>query len=299
MKKILIAGGSGLIGKGLSAFLYKEGNQLSCLSREQANTDYPTYLWNPASLEMDAAAISGKDVIIQLAGSNIASGLWTKKRKQQIIDSRILAIQTLHAHLKKHGLYIPHIIQASAIGYYGNRGSEILDEQSYAATHGFLAEVCKIWESEAACLKEYCDRFTIIRTGLYLSTAGGIWPRMLYTHKYGFLVYFGTGLQYQSWIHHHDFNRAISHIIHHPLDPIVNLCTPNPVSNKNFILAIKRKLSKKSLLLRAPVHFLKCLPGGQSELVLDSTCAIPVVLRDGGFQFEFGHLDEAIDDLLK
>ena len=298
MKNIILTGGSGLIGTSLSTFLSKEGNKVNWLSRKNSKQDYPTYLWNPPTSDIDIAALTGKEVLIQLAGSNIAGGLWTKKRKKEIIDSRLKAIQTLYLHLKKHRLHISHIIQASAIGYYGNRGSEVINEQSSAGKEGFLTEVCKIWETEASCLKEFCDHFTIMRTAFYISPDGGIWPNLIRTKRFGFLLYFGDGSQYYSWIHYLDFNRAILFIINQQLDGIINLTAPNPISNKDFISEINNQLKRNVLQFGVSASILKLLLGEFSQSVLSSAYVLPGVLMENGFQFQFVKLDVAVKDLL-
>lgn len=298
MKKILVTGGSGLIGTSLSDFLTQEGHHISWLSRNSKPTNYQSFLWNPTASEMDYAALKNKDVLIQLAGINIAGGLWTTKRKKVIIDSRVKAIETLYHHLKKHQLRIPHIIQASAIGFYGNRGLEVINEDSTAGKEGFLTEVCKIWESEASCLKEFTDCLSIIRTGLYLSPKGGIWPKMIQTKCFGFLVSFGDGSQYYSWIHHLDYNGAISKIINQQLRGIINLTAPNPVSNKDFISEINHQLSRKVFQFSVPAFALKLLLGELSQSVLSSAFVMPQVLIDNGYAFQFGKLDLAIKNLM-
>ena len=298
MKNIIITGGSGLIGRGLSSYLEKEGNQVGWLSRGKFVDKQQAYLWNPDKTELDMAALTDKDVLIQLAGSNIADGRWTTKRKRDIIESRVKAIQNLYKHLKKNQLRIPHIIQASAIGIYGDRGSEFLNEYSHPGNEGFLTEVCKIWETEATSLKEFTDCFTIIRTGLYMSPKGGIWPKMIQTKRFGFLVSFGDGSQFYSWIHHLDYNRAISQILKQQLSGVINLTAPNPISNKDLIFEINQQLKRKVFQFAVPEFLLKLILGELSQSVLSSAFVLPQVLIKSGFEFQFEKLDKAIIDLL-
>lgn len=298
MKNIIIAGGSGLIGKSISSFLAKEGDDVSWLSRRSITTNYKSYLWNPELNELDNTALVNKDVLIQLAGSNLADGRWTAKKKKDIIDSRVKAIQTLYAHLKKQQLRIPHIIQGSAIGFYGDRGPELLNENSDPGNEDFLTEVCKVWESEAACLKEFTDCFTIIRTGLYLSPKGGIWPKVIQTKPFGFLVIFGNGSQFYPWIHDLDYCRAISFVIKHRMSGTLNLTAPNPVSNRDFITEINHQLNQKVIQFAIPAFILKCLLGDLSQPLLSSANVIPNALINGGFKFQFEQLDKAIIELM-
>ncbi len=298
MKNILIAGGSGLIGNNLSSFLKQQGHDISWLSRTSTSNKFNSYSWNTDAGIIDPEAFKNKQVLIQLAGSTISGGIWTRQRKQNILDSRLKAIQTIYLHLKKHQLHIPQIIQASAIGYYGDRGQEELDEYSKPGTSGFLASVCKQWESEAECLKEFTDQFSIIRTGLYLSPDGGIWPKIIQTRAFRFLVVFGKAQQYYSWIHHSDFNKALDFILSNKLSGIFNLTAPNPLSHADFMNTLKKQSSTKLLLLNAPEFVLKWVLGEQSQLVLDSAYVIPKRLREHGFEFQFSELQYAVRNLL-
>lgn len=298
MKNIIIAGGSGLIGKSISSFLAKEGDEVSWLSRRSTIKNNKTYYWNPEKSELDIASLKNADVLIQLAGTSLADGRWTKKRKQDIINSRINSIRTIYKHLKLNQLRIPHIIQASAIGFYGDRGSEVLNENSISNHLGFLSDVCSIWESEAHTLKEFTDCLTIIRTGLYLNPEGGIWSKILQTIPLGFLVSFGNGKQFYSWIHHHDYNRAISFVIKNKIGGVINLTAPNPVANKEFIDAINNHLKRKVLQFKVPEFALKIIFGELSEPLISSDYVMPQVLLNHGFTFKFEKLDDAIVDLL-
>lgn len=299
MKKIIIAGGTGLIGRSLQTFLSKEGHEVAYLSRGTYLGKKNYYVWNPDRLIMDYLALKDKDVLIQLAGSNIGKGLWTNKKKQEILDSRLRAIQTLYLHLKKNELFIPHIIQASAIGYYGNAAAKILHENSPPGKEGFLAEVCKKWEAEAECLREFTDHLTIVRTGLYLDNKGGVWPKLIQSKAFRLLVYFGDGNQYYSWIHSSDYNRAISFILEKKLQGVFNLTAPNPVSNKNLLLEIDKQSNRKHFMMSIPASFIRILIGEQSQLVLDSNYVLPTRLLENGFEFIYPDLDKAVVELLK
>lgn len=298
MKKIIIAGGSGLIGSSLSSYFTSAGHKVFWLSRGQKENSYPVYNWNPENQYLDEAALWSKDVLIQLTGCSIADKPWTFERKNEIINSRIQAIKTLCFHLKKENIRIPQIIQMSAIAYYGNEPDKVWTENNNLIGGSFLQTVCQIWEEEAQCLKGFTDHFSILRTGLYLSPTGGIWPKMIQTKTYHFLNYFGNGKQFYSWIHYKDFNRAVTFLIDNQLSGIFNLTAPHPVMNKFFMKQVCNLSSTKTFLFSVPEFILKFILGEQSELVLSSSNVIPKALLDNGFNFQFNKVEEAIKELL-
>ncbi|MGB3084668.1 MAG: TIGR01777 family oxidoreductase [Saprospiraceae bacterium] len=299
MKKILIAGGSGLVGQSLSEAFLHQGDDVNWLSRNQQENRYKSYYWNPETNEIDKNSFHSQDVLIQLAGCSIGDKPWSNQRKKEIVNSRIQAIQTIYNHLKTEHIRIPQIIQVSAIGYYGDREDENLSENASPGKHGFLAEVCKEWEQEAMRLQEFTDHFCIIRIGLYLSTKGGIWPKMIQTTPFHLLNYFGSGKQYYSWIHFEDFNRAVSFLIDKQLDGIFNMTAPNPIANKAFMNQIKNQFTKWMLLIGIPQFVLKLILGEQIELLMTSAYVLPTGLQAQGFQFKFESSEKAIKNLLK
>lgn len=297
MKNILIAGGSGLIGKCLSDYFTEMGYAVTWLSRKRDGNKYHSFYWNPGDYFCDAEAFHHVDVLIQLAGDNIGSGWWTEKKKNKILQSRIRAIQTIHKQLKKYNLRIPHILQASAIGYYGSRTDEILTEYSKGSSRGFLSQVVNTWEAEAGVLKEHCECLTILRTGLYLNPAGGVWPELTQTKRFGFLVVPGEGKQYYSWIHYQDYNRAIAMIISGKIAGTVNLTAPNPLTAQDFMNCIAKVSGQKMFIVKVPAFLFRYLLGEKAQLLLDSARVIPEGLLKQNFTFKYPQLSEAILNL--
>jgi len=297
MKRILIAGGSGLIGTSLSDFLASKNYQVSWLSRNASQQTFPTFYWNPEKLELDSKALQNQDVLINLAGSSIGEGRWTSDRKAQILDSRIASIKTLKQHLSTLNKKIPLLIQASAIGYYGNCGDQILNEESNCCVPDFLSQTCARWEQEASQLKDYVENMSIIRTGLYLNSSGGIWPKIIQTKALRFLNYFGSGEQFYSWIHELDYNRAIKFIIEQKLSGVFNFTSPHAIKNKNLVKTICKLSKQTCICFPVPTFMLKLILGEQATLLLNSNNVTPKHLLDAGFTFTQDTFEKAVTAL--
>lgn len=297
MKRILIAGGSGLIGKNLSNFLASKNYQISWLSRNPSQQIFPSFYWNPEKGEMDAIALRNQEVIINLAGISIGDGRWTVARKTQIVNSRISSIQTLKHHISILNHKIPQLIQASAIGYYGNSGNLVMNEDSSSCEPDFLSQTCLRWEQESTQLKKFVDNMSIIRTGLYLNTEGGVWPKLIQTKAFHFLNYFGSGEQIFSWIHAKDYNRAIEFIIQQNASGIFNLVAPHAVKNIDLVKTICRLSKQRCICFPIPAFMLKLILGEQANLLLNSNKVYPKKLLDAGFIFSFNSIEQAIEEL--
>lgn len=297
MKRILIAGGSGLIGTSLSDFLASKNYQVSWLSRKTAHQTFPTFYWNPEKMELDSKALQNLDVLINLAGSSIGEGRWTSDRKMQILNSRTASIKTLKVHLSTLNNKIPLLIQASAIGYYGNCGDQALNEDSDCCVPDFLSQTCARWEQEATQLKEFVENMSIIRTGLYLNSKGGVWPKLIQTKALRFLNYFGSGEQFYSWIHVQDYNRAIEFIIQQNASGIFNFTSPHAVKNKNLVKTICKLSKQTCICFPVPAFMLKLILGEQANLLLNSNNVYPKKLLDAGFKFSFNSIEHAIEEL--
>lgn len=299
MANILIAGANGLIGKEVSAFLHKQGHSIRWLVRHKsAEVAYPQFIWDPQHHQIDLDAFKSVEVIVNFSGSPIGSGRWTARRKREILDSRLQSIRLLSEAMTRSGIRVHQIIQASAIGYYGDRSDTAITEADAAGSHGFLCEVAKKWEAEAALFQPQTQILTIVRTGLYLSSHGGVWPKLIMTLPFRFISYFGDGNQIFSWIHSSDYVRAIDHLIENKISGPVNFTAPHPVSHKDLVLSI-RKNYKCQLIPGPPKWFLKILLGEMSSLLLDSCHALPKVLQDSGFQFNHPRIDTAVQSLLR
>lgn len=292
--RILIVGSSGLIGSALLPYLQSKGFQVGRLLRHKQDTD-PYFLDDPVHFELKA--FSTPDIIINLAGANIGEGRWTAERKQCLLDSRIKTTERLVQHFsdKPPALFI----NASAIGFYGNRGEQIVDERS-SVGDDFVSQLAKQWEESCASIASDKTRLVKIRTGIVLSPKGGALAKMLPAFKAGLGGKVGSGEQYMSWIDINDLCHAILFIIQQKqLSGAVNLVSPNPVTNQLFSQALCKQL-RRPCLLPLPRFMVKLLFAqmGQ-ELLLSSTRVKPTKLLEAGFQFEYEELKDCFLKQLK
>lgn len=295
-RKILISGASGLIGTALVSSLEADGCEISRLVRGKV-TRRGDILWNPAE-PIAPEKVSGFDAVVHLAGEGVF-GVWTCEKKRRIHDSRIIGTRNLAEALGRAEVKPRVFISASAIGYYGNRGDEILREESSAGT-GFLAEVCREWEAATAPAIGASIRTVNIRTGHVLSPAGGILKKMLPPFRWGLGGNIGDGRQWQSWIHIGDLVGVIRHIIEHDsLRGPVNLVGPNPVTNAELTKVLAGVLSRPAFFA-VPGFALKLAlrKEAANEMLLSGQRVEPAKLKASGYQFQFPELQAALRDLL-
>ena len=291
MKNILIAGGSGLVGKQLSKLLTQNEYEVAWLSRSiKTSSSYPTYKWNPKTGVIDPEAIAFADVIIVLSGENIAAERWTDKFKKKIITSRLQAAQTISNALKNHSNNVAHVIAASAIGFYGDRNDRLVDELSDKGI-GFLADTTQQWEN---AYSDFTIPVTNIRIGVVLSKSGGALVEMSLPVKWGIASPLGSGQQFISWIHIDDLAGLFMHVIQNQLTGIYNAVASNPVTNEEFTKQLKKSLSKNAISLPTPIWALKLLLGEKSAIVLDSTRVSNKKIIESGFTFKYEFLEQAL-----
>lgn len=299
MKNICIAGGNGLIGRRLSTYLSACGYNIRWLIRKKdPSVSYKQFLWEPDLGTVDYRALEDLYCLINLTGSSIAGFRWTRKKKDSILQSRLHSIEVLCKMLRHQKLHIPHIIQSSAVGYYGHQANRVLDESHAVGDRGFLSEVCHQWEQMAQSFNDFTDKLTIVRTGLYLDPGGGLWPKLLLTKPLRLLNYFGTGEQIYSWLHYQDYCDAVEFIINNDIGGPVNLCSPGASSMKELMSSIQKQLKLKTFLLPVPSVVLYAILGESAHLVLDSTHAFPAILKEKGFQFKYPVIEDSIAQLI-
>jgi uncharacterized protein (TIGR01777 family) len=296
--KILTSGSSGLIGSALVRRLADQGHQVARLVRSQPQPDQPEIQWDPAADRLDASVLEGFDAVVHLAGESIARGRWTEARKSRILQSRVQGTQLIARTLARVAPRPKVLVAASAIGFYGDRGEEELDEGSPPGS-GFLADVCRQWESAARCAREAGIRVVHVRFGMVLSVVGGALARMLPIFRLGLGGRLGSGRQYVSWITRDDAVGAILHVIRtDSLHGPVNAVAPQPVTNRQFARALGRAL-RRPAFLPAPSFALRVMLGQMAgELLLSSTRAVPRRLLDSGFAFGDPDLEGALERLL-
>ncbi len=299
MKTVLITGGSGLVGTRLSKILSDSGYRVTHLSRsKKPNSEFKTYQWNIENQTIDQEAISTADTIIHLAGAGIVDKRWTDKRKQLIISSRTKSTQLLQNSLLSIPNSVKSFISASAIGFYGNRPNEIVNEDSDAGS-GFLSESCIAWEKSVKELSTATQLRTVkIRIGIVLSTQGGALGKMLPSYSIRVGSYFGNGSGMYSWIHIDDLCRIFIYALeNNTLSGIYNGVAPHPVSNKTFAQSIANAKGISAAILPAPVLGIKLAMGEMSHVVLDSVHASSEKLAETGFTWNHPKLIPALQDL--
>lgn len=294
--KILLTGSHGLIGSALSPLLTSRGHRVVRLVRGDPGPDPDQIPWDPAAGRLDGTRLEGTDAVIHLAGESIAAGRWTAARKARIRQSRVESTRLLAETLARLHRKPAVLIAASAVGYYGDRGDEILVEDS-APGSGFLATLCRDWEAAAAPAQQAGIRVVHLRTGIVLSQAGGALARILPIFRAGLGGRLGTGRQFMSWIGLDDEVEAIHHAL--ARDAVrgpVNLVSPQPVTNREFTTTLGRIL-RRPALLAVPAGLLRVALGELGGEILTSVRAYPARLLATGYAFRHTDLESALRHL--
>lgn len=296
--KILITGASGLIGRALSIELTKQGHTVVAAVRRAPRTAQEVQ-WDPKAGVLDASAFDGVDGVVHLAGAGIGDKRWTSDYKREILESRTLSTRLLATTMASLAVKPTVFLSGSAIGIYGVRGDEALDENATLGD-GFLADVCKQWEAAAAPAVEAGIRTVYLRTGIVLSKNGGALKKQLPIFKLGAGGKFGNGKHWQSWISITDEVNAIIHLLTSQLSGPVNLTAPEPVTNAGFAKELGRAVSRPAIL-PIPSFGPKLLLGGElaNALLFTGQRVIPSALTRDGFVFTHQTLDVALRALLK
>jgi len=296
--KILVSGSSGLIGSALIPFLTTGGHDVARLVRRADARGPGTVQWDPAAGTIDAAGLEGFDAVVHLAGENIAGGRWTAAKKARIRDSRVGGTRTLVQVLTRLERPPATFVSASAVGYYGNRGAEPVDETS-ARGAGFLADVVDEWEAATRPAGERGIRVVNLRFGVVLSGAGGALATMLPVFRLAAGGPIGAGTQYMSWVAIDDVIGTILHALATPaLSGPVNTVAPAAVTNREFATTLGRVLSRPALL-PLPAFVVKLAFGEMGEeLLLAGNRVIPRRLQESGYEFRFPELEGALRHVL-
>jgi len=297
-KTILIAGGSGLIGSFLANGLRSTGHEVRILTRDKEKSEKEGYfLWDVSERHVEQAALLGVDIVVNLAGNSIADGRWTKQRKANHYKSRIGSTGVLLEAIERQGIKLSCYVGASAVGIYGDRGSEILNEGSKTGQAHYLVDLCGAWESAHAAFSKVSSRVSIVRIGIVLSNQGGALPEMRKSLILGTGAYFGNGAQYMPWVHIEDLAHILKYVIERPLEGVVNAVSPNPVTNYDFMKSLVSLERGPGWLLPVPGFSLKLILGEMSAILLQSQRVSPAVLQDTTFEFKYHGLHQALVDL--
>ena len=293
--KILVSGASGLIGSALVPALAGEGHQVLRLVRRPPRRDEAS--WDPVTGVVDPAALAGADALVHLAGENIA-GRWTAGRKRRIRASRVEVTRSLCETLARSASRPGVLVCASAIGYYGDRGTEPLTEDS-APGHGFLADVCRDWEAATGPAAQSGIRVVNVRFGVVLSPRGGALAKVLLPFRLGLGGVVGNGRQFWSWVALEDVVGAIRHaLVTDRLRGPVNVVAPNPVPNSEFTRTLGRVL-RRPTIFPLPAPAARLLLGEMADaLLLASAQVQPIRLEGSGYPFQFRDLEPALRSLL-
>jgi uncharacterized protein len=294
---ILITGASGLVGSALIPALATAGHQVSRLVRSQPRGEAEIQ-WDPMTGIRDLARLEGMDAVIHLAGENIAAGRWTAEQKARIRNSRVQGTQTLCQALTQLALPPKVLISASAMGYYGDRGAEVLHEES-APGRGFLPEICIAWEAATQPAEKSGIRVVLLRIGIVLSPTGGPLAKMLLPFKFGLGGVIGSGQQYMSWIALDDLTSAIVHTLTtEALRGPVNCAAPNPVTNSEFTKTLGSVLVRPTFF-PVPAFALRLVLGEMADdLLLSGTRLEPKRLLETQFRFRHPQLEGALRAVL-
>lgn len=297
--KILVSGSHGLVGRALIESLLADGHTVSRLIRETPGKETSDIEWNPERGTIDSAKLIGFDAVVHLAGESIASGRWTSEKKQKIRESRIKGTQLLTKALAESSEPPAVLVSASAIGFYGDRGDELLTEES-SSGNDFLAEVCVEWERATSAAEEKEIRVVKTRLGIVLDKKGGALGKMLPPFRMGIGGKIGTGKQWMSWIALDDVVSALEFVIEQEsITGAVNFVAPNPVTNASFTSTLGKTLGRPTFL-PIPVFGARLAFGEMADsLLLSSQRVAPARLNEMGFHFKYTHLKDALSDILK
>jgi len=300
--KILITGATGLIGKKLTSDLLSKGYSVNYLttrnSQIKSSNKINGYYWNPEKEIIDLECFKDVDTIINLAGSNIAKR-WSRSNKLQILKSRTQSLNLLKDSILKNNLNIKKIISASAIGIYPSSFDRVYTENTNLISSSFLGKVVREWELAVNSFNDLKIEIAIVRIGLVLSKDGGILSKSLFPIKFGVGSFFGSGMQWQSWIHIQDISNIFCHILKNDLVGIFNGTSPNPITNKEFTIKLSKFLNRPLIFPNLPKWLMSLILGEMHIIIFESQNITCNRLSQTKFNFKFDNFDHAIADLLK
>jgi uncharacterized protein (TIGR01777 family) len=302
--RVLLAGGSGLIGRALAQELVKRGHETIVLSRhlrEAETGGLPDGVriagWDGKTAEGWGELADGAEAVVNLAGAGVADGRWTPQRKRTILESRVNAGRAVAEAVQRASHRPRVVVQASGVNYYGVQGDDELPESSPAGSD-FLARLCVEWEQSSAPVSKLGVRQVVIRSGLVLSTQGGSFPRLLLPFRLFVGGRLGNGRQWLPWIHIADEVAAVCFLIEsEDATGAFNLTAPAAVTNHAFAAALGRAMGRPSLV-PVPAFLLRLLFGEMAMVLLEGQRVVPRRLLDMGFRFRFPKLEGALRDLL-
>jgi len=299
--RVLITGATGLVGSNIANKCIKKGIEVHYLTTSKDKIEnkpnYKGFYWNASKNEIDANCITDVDAIIHLAGASIAKR-WTSSYKEEIIDSRVETAKLIFNTLKSSENSVSQFISASAIGIYPSSLQKLYTEEESNKDDSYLTEVVEKWEAAADRFKELKIKVSKVRTGLVLAKDGGALQKMKEPADFNLGAAFGSGKQWQSWIHIEDLANLYMHILEKDLEGVYNGVAPNPVTNSELMEGIAKQLDKNVWLPNVPAIALKVALGDMSTVVLSSQLVSSDKIENTGFSFKYKNLTKALEDLL-
>lgn len=298
--KILITGGSGLIGSHITEKLLAQGYAVNYLSRNPEKMErIKAYFWDPEAGQFDEQALHGVEYIINLAGANIGDKRWSPERKRLILESRTKSTAFLRDQLKKGNHEVKAIISASGVNYYGDdNGDQWLTEKD-GSGKDFLSNVTRAWEDEATLYGDLRIRVVILRFGVVLSRSGGALAKIMKPVKLGLGAALGNGEQWMSWIHIDDLAGIIGFSIKEErIKGIYNAVSPEPVTNKQLTGKAAKILGRPFFMPDIPAFVIRVALGEMATLILGSCRVSADKIIEAGYNFKFATIDQALKDLL-
>jgi uncharacterized protein (TIGR01777 family) len=297
--RVIVTGASGLVGSELVPALTRDGHEVWSLVRRTPKEGAREIAWDPLKGIDDVSRLEGADAVVHLAGENIASGRWTDEKKARILESRVVGTRVLSEALTRLQRPPKSLLCASAIGFYGDRGEEVLTEES-APGVGFLPEVCREWEAAAGPAVERGISVVLLRFGVILSAKGGALDKMLTPFKMGVGGKIGSGEQFMSWITLDDTIGVIKHaLVNETLSGPVNVVAPEPVTNGEFTKTLGRVLSRPTIFA-VPAFAARLAFGEMADAALLASERVePARLKHSGYVFQHPELEGALRHLLK
>ena len=299
--RVLITGATGLVGSHITRLCHQKGIKVNYLTTSkdkiEDQPDYKGFYWNIENREIDENCFKNVDAIIHLAGADIAKR-WTSSYKKEIIASRTQSADLLFETLKNSGFKVPRLISASAIGIYPSSLEKLYFEDDKSVDDSFLGEVVVLWEASADKFKNLGMEVAKVRIGLVLAREGGALPKLKDPVSFNVGTAFGSGKQWQSWIHIEDLAGIFLHVLENKLSGIFNGVAPNPVTNKEMMKEIAAQLDKSIWLPNVPAIALKVALGEMATVLLSSQLVSSDKIEKAGYEFRYKNLIKALEDLI-